>query len=64
MAHSSSANHESDAMNVSTEWEKSRSFLKKHVPYIPSKLRNVDEVIVVGGFSKSLMVHFTPELHK
>lgn len=51
-------------MNVPMKWEKSRSFLKKDIPYIPSKPRTVDEVIVVGGFSKSPMVHFTPQFSK
>ena len=44
-------------MNMSIEWQENSSFLKKDVPYIPSNISNVDMVIVVGGFSKSPMVH-------
>lgn len=45
---------------MTIEWEESRWFLKKAMPYIPSKITNINKVIAVGGFSKSPMVQFTP----
>lgn len=55
--HEPNANKKSENLNMTIEWEESRWFLRKEMPYIPSRIANVDRVIAVGGFSKSPAVH-------